>query len=116
MYVEKVGFVEAVKLFFKNYTNFRTRSRRSEYWWVWLFSTIVSSLLTLIVPEIAGLWGFVVLVPSIALAVRRLHDIGKSGWWYLMILVPLVGPILLLIWFCRDSDPNTNEWGASTKY
>ena len=116
MYVEKVGFVEAIKLYFKNYTNFKDRSRRSEYWWIFLFNMIVSTLLGLIIPEIAGLWNIVILIPSIALVVRRLHDIGKSGWWYLIGFVPLVGAILLLIWLCRDSDPNTNEWGPSTKY
>ena len=113
---DKVGFVQAVKLFFTNYTNFKGRSRRSEYWWFCLFNMIVSTLLTLIIPDIAGLWSVVILVPTLSLVVRRLHDIGKSGWWYLLMLVPLVGGIILLIWFCRDSDPQSNQWGVSPKY
>ena len=105
----KVGFVEAVKLFFKNYTNFSGRSRRSEYWWFCLFNLIVSLLLSLILPDIVGLWSVVILVPTLSLVVRRLHDIGKSGWWYFIGLVPLVGAVLLLIWICRDSDPLSRE-------
>lgn len=113
---DKVSFVQAVKLFFQNYTNFKGRSRRSEYWWFCLFNMIVSLAFTLILPDLSGLWTVVILVPSLALAVRRLHDIGKSGWWYLLMLIPLVGGIILLIWFCRDSDPQPNQWGISPKY
>lgn len=111
-----MNFMEAVALFFKNYTNFHGRSRRSEYWWVCLFNIIVSSILTALIPEIAGLWTLAVLIPTLSLAVRRLHDIGKSGWWYLISAVPLVGGILLIIWFCRDSQPGANQWGYSPKY
>ena len=111
----KVGFMEAVKLFFKNYTNFSGRSRRSEYWWFCLFNMIVSFLLNLILSDIAGLWTLVILVPTLSLVVRRLHDIGKSGWWYLIALIPLVGGLILLVWFCKDSDPQTNQWGPSPK-
>lgn len=115
MNAQNIGFLDAVKLFFKNYTNFRTRSRRSEYWWVWLFCTAVSALLGALLPEIASLWTLAVLIPNLALAVRRLHDIGKSGWWYLLLLVPLVGAIIILIWFCKDSAPEANQWGPNPK-
>lgn len=112
----KIGFPEAVVLFFKNYTNFKGRSRRSEYWWAWLFTALVSSVLTAAIPDIAGLWTVITCIPTLSLAVRRLHDIGKSGWWYLIYAIPLVGGILMLIWSCKDSDPNTNQWGPSPKY
>ena len=110
-----MNFIEAVTLFFKNYTNFKGRSRRSEYWWVWLFCTAVSAVLGALLPEVAGLWSLVVLIPNISLAVRRLHDIGKSGWWYLILLVPIAGPIILLIWACKDSAPDANQWGPNPK-
>ena len=106
---------QSVVLFFKNYVNFHGRSRRSEYWWVFLFNMIVSSVLTAALPEIAGIWSLAIAIPSLALAVRRLHDIGKSGWWYLLILVPLVGGIILLIWFCKDSRFEANKWGPCPK-
>lgn len=115
MNAQNIGFLDAVKLFFKNYTNFKGRSRRSEYWWFCLFNMIVSTLLGLIIPDIAGLWALVILVPTLSLVARRLHDIGKSGWWYLIGLIPLVGGIILLVWFCKDSTPETNQWGPNPK-
>ena len=112
----KVGFFEAVKLFFLNYINFSGRSRRSEYWYFFLFNCIMGFLLGLIVPDWTWIWSLIVLVPSISLTIRRLHDVGKSGWWYLMGLIPLAGAVILLIQLCKDSDPQPNEWGPSPKY
>lgn len=112
--VPKVGFFEAVKLYFANYANFRDRSRRSEYWWVTLFNFLVNLLIALLVPGLAIVYSLVTLIPSMALCVRRLHDVGKSGWWYLIGAVPLVGYILLIVWFCTDSK-EANQWGPNPK-
>ncbi len=106
---------DAVILFFKNYVNFSGRSTRSEYWWWTLASLIISGVFYGIatatdVAAISTLWSLAVLVPGIALAVRRLHDIGKSGLYYLLILIPLVGSIILIVWFCKPSD-GSNEYG-----
>ncbi len=112
-----VGFLEAVALFFSRYTDFSGRSRRSEYWWAFLFNTIVATVLAFL-PEglafLSGLWSLVILVPSLALCIRRLHDVGKSGWWYLFLLIPLVGGIILLVQFCKDSTED-NQWGPDPK-
>jgi len=110
-----VGFGEAVKLFFTHYVDFHGRARRSEYWWAVAFNILVSTLITLIVPDLTYLWSLVVLVPSISVCVRRLHDVGKSGWWYLFLALPLVGSIILLIQFCKDST-EPNQWGPNPKY
>ena len=110
-----MNMIQAVTLYFKNYVNFQGRSRRSEYWWVCLFNMIVSGILTAALPEIAGIWTLAVAIPSLSLAVRRLHDIGKSGWWYLLVARPLVGGIILLIWFCKDSRYEANQWGPCPK-
>ena len=110
-----VSFPEAVKLAFLHYADFRGRSRRSEYWWFALFNTIVSSIVSVIVPDLAWIWTLAVLVPGIALIVRRLHDVGKSGWFYLWILLPLAGPIIILIQLLKDSTED-NRWGPNPKY
>ena len=112
-----VGFLEAVALFFSRYADFKGRSRRSEYWWVMLFNVIVSVVLVLLPDSLAflsSLWSLAILVPSLAICIRRLHDVGKSGWWYLFILIPLVGGIILLVQFCKDSTED-NPWGPNPK-
>ena len=112
---QSVSFLEAVKLFFTHYTDFKGRSRRSEYWWVVLFNAIVGTLIGAIAPDITWIWSLVILVPTLALVVRRLHDVGKRGWFYLWILLPLVGGIVVLIQLLKDSAPD-NQWGPNPKY
>lgn len=112
--VQPISIVEATKLFFVRYVDFKGRSRRSEYWWASLVIGIVGALLSSIIPQLSGLWNLAILVPSIAVSVRRLHDIGKSGWWYLINLIPLVGQIIMIIWACKDSTED-NQWGPNPK-
>lgn len=108
-----MGFVEAIKTCFAKYATFEGRARRSEYWYFCLFGFIVSLLLGWI-PVVGMLIGLALLLPSIAVFVRRMHDIGKSGWWYLLVFVPLVN--LVLIYFAiLDSQTGTNEYGANPK-
>jgi len=116
MNANKLGFVDAIKLFFQNFTNFNGRSRRSEYWWVCLFNMIVGFIIGMILPDFSWIWSVIILVPTLSLCVRRLHDIGKSGWWYLVVMIPLVGGIIMIVWFCQDSHPGQNQWGYSPKY
>ena len=111
---KSVGFVEAFLLYFRRYADFKGRSRRSEYWWATLAISLLGSVISAIVPDLAWIWSLATLVPGLAICVRRLHDIGKSGWNYLWILLPLVGPILLIIWFCKDSTED-NIWGPNPK-
>ncbi|MDE6736467.1 MAG: DUF805 domain-containing protein [Treponemataceae bacterium] len=92
---EYVGFFDAIKLFFRNYTNFKGRSTRSEYWWWALAMFIIAFVLTILqaltmysklsylFSGIQVLWGLAIVIPSIALSIRRLHDVGRSGWWFL---------------------------------
>ena len=110
-----VGFLEAAKLYFTRYTDFKGRSRRSEYWWATLAIGILGTIVGLVLADLSWIWSLVTLIPGLAICIRRLHDIGKSGWWYLFILIPLVGPILLIVWFCRDSTED-NQWGPNPKY
>jgi len=112
----------------KKYADFATRSRRSEYWFFVLFNIIAAIVLSIIdsVTGLAsaeygglgpfyGLYALAVLIPSIAVGVRRLHDIGKSGWWLLLAFIPLIGAIVLIIWFVKDSEAGTNRFGPNPK-
>ena len=122
MYQRQVSFKEAVvRALSQNYCNFSGRASRSEYWWFYLFSCIVSWVVSIIVSlfssELSIMYiasmvvGLAFLLPSLGIAVRRLHDIGKSGWWLFISLIPLIGAILLLVWFCKDSQMEPNEYG-----
>ncbi len=111
---ESVSFLEAVRLYFVRYADFKGRSRRSEYWWATLAIGILGSVISSIVPDLSWIWTLVTLVPSLALCVRRLHDIGKSGWWYLINFIPLAGQIIFIIWACQDSRED-NIWGPNPK-
>lgn len=113
MEVKSVSFSEAISLYFSNYTNFSGRSRRSEYWWVQLF-TIIMSVISYFLPIVGLIWGVVTLLPGLALVVRRLHDTGHSGWWYFILLIPIVGAIVMLVWMCSDSTED-NKWGPNPK-
>ena len=109
-----MNIIEATKLFFTRYVDFNGRSRRSEYWWAYLAVVIISAVLTAVLGELAYIWTLATLIPNIAITVRRLHDIGKSGWWYLICLIPLVGAIILLVFMCLDSTED-NQWGPNPK-
>lgn len=104
----------------KNYATFSGRATRSEYWYFVLFSSIVSIILAIIDAGINtggilnGIYTLAVLLPSIAVGIRRLHDINKSGWWWLLCFIPLIGAIILIIFFCTDSKED-NKYGMNPK-
>lgn len=114
------------KVFLKNYANFEGRARRSEYWYFVLFNFILSIsawIISFVLIFFGGflLWFFIwlfsiaTIIPSLAVQVRRLHDTGKSGWMILLALIPLVGPIMLLIFYCTEGDRGPNEYGPDPK-
>jgi uncharacterized membrane protein YhaH (DUF805 family) len=116
-----MSIADAVRSVLTQYATFSGRARRSEYWWFYL-AYVIASVAASIIDGILGVMvlGVILalglLIPSLAVSVRRLHDIGKSGWWLLIGLIPLVGVIVLLIFACQDSQPGTNQWGPSPKY
>lgn len=107
-------FFGAVASVFKNYANFRGRARRKEYWYFVLFNIIIS-LLLMVIPFAPILWGLITIIPGLALIARRLHDTGRSAWWYFIILIPLIGSIILFVFFLIDSQPGNNKWGPNPK-
>ena len=110
-----MSFGEAIKSCFSQYATFSGRARRSEYWYFFLFNFLVSFVLGLLLQPPAYVFALVTLLPGLAVGVRRLHDIGKSGAYLFIGLIPLVGEILLIVWFCQDSLPGNNEFGPCPK-
>jgi uncharacterized membrane protein YhaH (DUF805 family) len=117
----QLSITDAVRSVLTQYATFSGRARRSEYWWFFL-AYFIASVVASIIDGILGvtvlgvILALGLLIPSLAVGVRRLHDIGKSGWWLLIGLIPLVGAIVLLVFACQDSQPGTNQWGPSPKY
>ncbi len=107
----------------QKYAQFTGRSRRKEYWMFTLFNLLVYLALTtvagLIGPRFAlavgGVYMLALLLPGLAVAVRRLHDTGRSGLWLLLGLVPVVGGLVLLYFFVQDSEPGENQFGSNPK-
>lgn len=112
--------IEAIVTCFQKYTTFEGRARRSEYWWFALLDFIIGLIVGLMqqggMAILGGLINLALVLPSLAVAVRRLHDIGKSGWNILWQLVPIVNIVLIFVWYIRDSDQGTNAYGVSPKY
>ena len=105
----------------KKYAVFSGRARRKAYWMFTLFNVIIVIVLGIIEvlvggPGIVGmLYSLAVLIPGIAVLVRRLHDTNRSGWWLLIGLVPLIGPIILLVFVVQDSQAGANQYGPNPK-
>ena len=129
-----MNFQETVKSCFSKYTEFKGRAPRSEYWYWTLFVTIVT-LVSMLLDGILGTnftiddglggeissgYGYIYLaaalalmLPGFAVTVRRLHDTGRSGWFFLLLLIPLVGAIILLVWFCTTGSSEDNQYGPN---
>lgn len=114
----------------RKYAQFSGRSRRKEYWMFVLFNTIAcvvlyagilaaflagQKTLAIVIGCLCCIYGLAALIPGLAVSVRRLHDINKSGWWTLISLVPGVGGLILLILDCIEGDPGDNQYGPNPK-
>ncbi|MCL5777639.1 DUF805 domain-containing protein [Limibaculum sp. FT325] len=132
-----MGPVEAIQSVVRNYANFAGRATRPEYWW-WALFQVVSSVVLGQIPVLGQLWSLVILLPSLAVGVRRLHDVGRSGWLILLpwaglpfvllggaiqggILEPVgyvvifCGALAVLVWACMDGTPGPNGYGPDPK-
>ena len=127
-----MDFQTALRSFWTRYRDFKGRSRRSEYWFIQLFLVVTNIAVAIIDLALMGwdvdrfianggggivglVWILVTIVPALAVLVRRLHDTGKSGWWALVGLLPLVGAVVLLVFTVTDSSPGENKFGLSPK-
>ena len=105
----------------KKYAVFNGRARRKEYWMFVLFNFIIDSVLGLLERLVGGpgivalLYSLAVLIPGIAVSVRRLHDTNRSGWWLFIVFVPIIGWIVLLVFMVQDGKPGENQYGPNPK-
>ena len=104
-------FGESIKTCFTKYATVQGRASRPEYWWFFLFSVLLQMAGGIVSETLAGVLVVALLLPSVAVGARRLHDIGRSGWWLLIGLIPLIGALILLYWFCQPSAQGANEYG-----
>ncbi|NWG05248.1 MAG: DUF805 domain-containing protein [Chloroflexi bacterium] len=103
---KSMTFFESIRVCLRKYAEFNGRASRSEFWWFALFITLVSAALVYVNENVYYIFQIAVLLPFLAAGSRRLHDIGKSGWWQLFLLVPIAGIVVLGIWW---SLPSTSE-------
>ena len=116
-----MNFTEATESFFRKYADFSSRSSRSEYWYAYLFVMLVSvglgfleGFLNIFPQSDEAILGLIfqvgIVIPSVAIVARRLHDINKSGWWYLIIFT-IIGVIPVIYWLCKAGDDGENNYG-----
>ncbi len=128
-------FAESVSKCLRNYVTFSGRASQPEYWWFVLFLVLGGILATIIEVvlfgrpvfyeitgssfsirteggPVSGLFSLLTLLPGLSVFVRRMHDTGRSGWWFWLILIPLVGAIILLVWLCTRGTTGPNPYGA----
>jgi len=105
-------FTGSIRTCLTKYADFNGRASRSEYWWFVLFSCLVSAALHLIDDsDIAGgLFSLAILLPTLGVAVRRLHDTNRSGWFLLLHLIPIIGWIILIVWYVQKGDEGVNQY------
>lgn len=120
-----MDFQTAVRTCFQKYADFSGRARRAELWWFALFTFGVSLVLGLVDGALFGmgrgmgggfqplgtLFSLAVLLPSLAVGARRLHDIGRSGWWLLIGLIPIIGVLVLIWWYIQPGEAGPNQYG-----
>lgn len=112
----------------RQYADFNGRARRKEYWMFALFN-VIFLLIATVIDNVLGLkfneqlpygytymlYALAVFIPGLAVGVRRLHDVGKSGWWYLLGFIPIIGTIWIIVLFATDGTPGSNEYGVNPK-
>lgn len=115
------------KVVLENYANFNGRARRAEFWWYTL-ANVIMAIIAMTLDSVLGtnieplpygyvyiIYGLAVFLPGLAVGVRRLHDVGKSGWFYFIILVPIIGAIWLLVLFATEGQHGENQYGSDPK-
>ena len=103
-----MNFGQAISTCFAKYATFSGRASRPEFWWFFLFQILVSVVASMLGDVVAGLVSLALLLPALAVGARRLHDIGKSGWWQLIMLT-VIGLLLLIYWWVQPASGDTSD-------
>jgi len=103
---EFMNFIDAVQACFAKYTNFKGCASRSEFWWWFVFTLIVTAALRALSYNLAAIFSFATFLPSIAVTARRLHDVDRSGWWQLLYFFPVIGWMVLIFFCVEPTQPN----------
>lgn len=118
-----MGFTEAVRVCFSKYVVFTGRAARPEYWWFALFvvlgSIVVGAIDALVfgyqpgdLSPFSSIFSLAILLPAVAVAFRRIHDTDRTAWWLLISLIPVIGTIVLIVFFCQKGTPGPNRFGS----
>ena len=105
----------------KKYVEFSGRAHRTEYWMFFLINFVITFAIGMVEGALGspgvlgGLYALAVLLPALGVSVRRLHDTGRTGWWLLILLIPLIGPIVILVFLVLDSEAGDNQYGSNPK-
>lgn len=115
----RVNFLEAIQLGFKGYVIWNARSTRAEFWW-WVLANFLALLVLSIISgainsdgALVGIFLLATFIPNISIQIRRFHDTDRSGGWYWIGLIPIVGVIIQLVFFCDNSSPTATRWNRS---
>lgn len=96
-------FAESVRTCLSKYVDFNGVASRSEFWWFMLFVFVAAVVLGWVSPLLANIFGLAMVLPELAVGARRLHDTGRSGWWQLLLLLPVIGLIILIVFWVQES-------------
>jgi uncharacterized membrane protein YhaH (DUF805 family) len=105
-------FSESIQTCFRKYATFEGLASRSEYWWFALFCVLAPAFLGIFSNKLSGAFSIAALLPSIAVATRRLHETDRSGWWQLLYFVPLIGWIVMIVFLVQE--PRSNRYGTGS--
>jgi uncharacterized membrane protein YhaH (DUF805 family) len=117
-----MNFTEAIRSGFQNYATFSGRAQRSAFWF-WVLFCFLAGLVTVAIDmaifgvetwmPLNTVFTIATIIPNLAVAARRLHDINRSGWWQLLHIIPLIGTIVLIVWWCQRGQPGANRFGPN---
>ncbi|WP_029525996.1 DUF805 domain-containing protein [Polaromonas glacialis] len=107
-----MNFGQAISSCLSNYATFSGRASRSEFWWFFLFQVLASAAASMLSEKLSGLVSLALLLPALAVGARRLHDIGKSGWWQLL-MISGIGFLVLIYWWVQPTEDNVSSYGSN---